>query len=370
MITMAKKQEIFKKNRFPLVVMYYIADKVILRQQLVEFIMAYYHCCQSDAIFMVKEMETYSLIKSKQLLQTNNNILYLTKTAVAIIEQKKSREVATLTLTEQKIKLSIYKIQYILNYINPHLVEKPTPKYILADLRLKNSTLLIVKNKQIDIYKMLNDKFGDNLTSSFTEDYKTSIAVEEENKNKLRAVKQCTAAELIDTKEQRKKKIDMYKRESDMLKDYFNFNNFLSRNFVIESLDIVGQNLNITIGFLDILNETDTYKIYRNIGYIYNMIDRYFKLADDFEYKGFRAGDYNQGNVFNINMSVNIYTEDKRRAELLKNDSLSIIRDFYSKEKKEHGKAFATIIKITNKDVVVDKIKLNFLDLNIKRYFN
>lgn len=365
MITVERKREIFYKNKYAVEVIYYIGNRIMLRQHLIKFIMDYYKVCEAIAVAKIKDMEDYSLIKHVQLLDTNNHVLYLTKTSIGFAEGRPSKEVATVNLTEQKIKLSIYRTEYILCF--PEL-KGMEPKLILEKSKNCNKTQFINKNKPDQIYKMFVDNFKKSyLNKDFKRDYYTAAAQSFINQNKLSNTKNNINKDILNTKKQRDLEFNKYKKENtkrDPLVEYYNFNNMLSKNFFIQSFAISEYNINVTLGYWDILTTGNTYNVYKDIGYIYNMLVRYFKIPRR-DYLG--KVNYVAPKVY---MDVNFYCQDEKRVNVWRADSNSIVRDFYTGEKKPFNKAYNTIIKINKNDVITDRLTFNFLDLNVKRYFN
>lgn len=364
MITVERKREIFNKNRYAVEVIYYIGNRIMLRQHLIKFITDYYKVCEAIAVAKIKDMEDYSLIRHVQLLDTNNHVLYLTKTAVGFIEGKPSKEVGTVNITEQKIKLSIYRTEYILCF--PEL-KGMEPKLLVQQSKSTNKTLFVSKNKPEQIYKMFFDNFKCYLDKDFIRDYYTAAAQSFINQNKLSNNKKHIDKDFLNTKKQRDLEFNKYKKENtkrDPLVEYYNFNNMLSKNFFIQGFSITGYDIHVTLGYWDILTTDNTYNIYKDIGYIYNMLARYFRIPKK-NYLG--EVDYVEPQVY---MDVNFYCEGEKRVKVWRADANSIVRDFNTGQKKLFNKAYNAIIKINNNDVISDRLTLNFLDLNVKRYFN
>ncbi|MCM2999984.1 hypothetical protein M3647_21140 [Paenibacillus cellulositrophicus] len=370
-ISNANKQVACEKHRTLLELIYTFGNKVMLMKQLYEYAQVigvaknYSTFCNS-----VKELinadilrkESFNAFKRKSQLQ----MLIIRKYGIRFVEGKTdSYSVASVKKAHgnERILISIFKNQYILNKIIPR-IQKASMKVTLGAitelLERDQSTVLYNKNQGLSaLLKMRNratlQKHLD--MSSIDQDIeklqKIKRRMEEGLKKGSKASEWKGRGRLRPSEKSSVNRVgNVTGRNRDLSKeekiDNYTLDTMLAFNAYIAQIRADQSQIKITALVFDIHNRSDIYKIATQIACMFHMFDRYFK--DKFELK------------------VGIVSIDEFASNHLKTQAESAAIDFVSKERK--GTRLSNLLESWRvKTTMQEQIKVRFVDYNITNEF-
>lgn len=330
------KEDAFKKHKEIIDIIYYLCNKIVLKQQLTQLCLKLTKYREIDVDIAIAELAQQNILSKKQFLNTNRKLIYLTKYPVSQLENIKSRNVQSIKLTQEKIIKGVFKTEYILKKIED--LQNINLNYVLDMLNTKDNTIL---KKEEEIYKTLFSKYKNVLEEDFEEDLRISIAKKIIMENRFKKDKKTTVTD-VELLKRRQKSIKIMGNSY-----YFNFNNMLCRNFFLEKINIKGSNLKIEVGFLDMYNTKNVTKIINNICYIYFMFLKYFNRN------------------YSLNIRLCIYTYSEKNATEIKNNILKKSVDFKSKQIKNVNMKENILLK---NGINPEKIKIGITSLDVAKY--
>ncbi|MGV3076385.1 hypothetical protein ACEE21_15000 [Clostridium baratii] len=324
------KESLFNKHKLLLEIIYYLSDSLMLEEHIIQF-KAILSDSKSNTREDIKELLEEGFVKEKQVLLSNSRAIYLTKYPISKIKKIKSRNVTSVRATEEKILNSLFRCEYILNKIIPVLKGKITLNRIINTINSNANTILINKNNSISLYRSLinikSEKFNNiEFDKDFFEDYNIVIYEKQSFLDRISNDHIKINSDYKKIKDEKDKRILILKNNKtfDENKHFFNFKNFLNRGFGITTIKSENDSLKIYIYYLDLYNTAEVYKIYKSLGYIYQMFCRYFKA--------------------NIKLHLDIYTYDKKRVDKIKADANLKVKEFRTGEILKYRKAENTLI--------------------------
>ncbi|MEJ3995608.1 hypothetical protein [Clostridioides difficile] len=332
-----QKEDTFKKHKEIIDIIYYLCNKIVLKQQLTQLCLKLTKYREIDVDIAIAELAQQNILSKKQFLNTNRKLIYLTKYPVSQLENIKSRNVQSIKLTPEKIIKGVFKTEYILKKIEG--LQDINLNYVLEMFNTEDNTIL--KREEEEIYKTLFNKYKNILEKDFVEDLRISIAKKIIMENRFKKDKKTTVTD-VELLKRRQKSIKMMGNCY-----YFNFNNMLCRNFFLEKINIKDTNIKLKIGFLDIYNTKNVTKIINNICYIYFMFLKYFSRS------------------YSLSIKLCIYTYSKKNATEIKNNILKKSVDFKSKQIKNINIKENILLK---NSINPEKIKIGITSLDIVKY--
>lgn len=343
------KESLFNKHKLLLEIIYYLSDSLMLEEHIIQF-KAILSDSKSNTREDIKELLEEGFVKEKQVLLSNSRAIYLTKYPISKIKKIKSRNVTSVRATEEKILNSLFRCEYILKKI-VHVVKDKKLNRIIDAINLNANTVLVNKNNAINVYSNLKDIKEKRFANiDFDEDFEIDYKI-------LKYEKQCFLNRISnndieicndykDIKNIRDNKIESNSASAvfDKNVDYFNFSNFLNKAFGITTLREKDNVLEVFIYYFDLYNTADIYKIAKNTAYIYLMFKRYFKA--------------------NIRLNLEIFTYSEKRANELRSDANSKVKDFITKETLKYRKAEKAFknAKVRDSDFKNISLKYNHFD--------
>lgn len=339
------KESLFNKHKLLLEIIYYLSDGLMLEEHIIQF-KAILSDSKSNTREDIKELLEEGFVKEKQVLLSNSRAIYLTKYPLAKIKKIKSRNVTSVRATEEKILNSLFRCEYILKKI-VHVVKDKKLNRIIDAINLNANTVLVNKNNAINVYSNLKDikekRFANiDFDEDFEIDYKI-VKYEKQcflNRISNNDIEICN--DYKDIKNIRDNKIEYNSASAvfDKNADYFNFKNLLSKSFGITTVREKDNVLEVFIYYFDLYNTADIYKIAKNTAYIYLMFKRYFKA--------------------NIRLNLEIFTYSEKRANELRADANSKVKDFMTKETLKYRKAEKAFKNAKVRDADFKNISINY----------
>ncbi|WP_025676890.1 hypothetical protein [Paenibacillus massiliensis] len=370
-VSTANKQVVCEKYRVYLEIIYHYGNKVILMKQLYKYaqIMGisrsfskFYSSIMELVNAEILRKESFSAFGKKTQLQ----MLVIRKYGIRFLENKSdSYSVASVkkALGNERILLSIFKNQYILNKIIPRIQKKDkelTLGEIIVLLEQDNSTVLYNKNQGLSsLLKMRNvatlQKHMD--MSSIDQDIeklqkikrrmedglkKGSKASEGKGRGRLRVPEMS----LLDGVENSSKKNRDLSKEERI--ENYTFDTMLAFNAYVAQIRIIEDIVKITVLIFDIHNRSNIYKIITHVACMYHMFERYFRGK--------------------IELKVGIVSVDDIASDNLKIQSESAAINFVSKERR--GTRLSHLLKSWHvDDVMQEHIEVHFVDYDITNRF-
>lgn len=332
-----QKEDAFKKHKEIIDIIYYLCNKIVLKQQLTQLCLKLTKYREIDIDIAITELAQQNILSKKQFLNTNRKLIYLTKYPVSKLENIKSRNVQSIKLTQEKIIKGVFKTEYILKKIED--LQDINLNYVLDMLNTKDNTIL--KREEEEIYKILYNKYKNVLEEDFEDDLRISTAKKIIMENRFKKDKKTTVTD-VELLKRRQKSIKMMGNCY-----YFNFNNMLCRNFFLEKINIKGPDIKLEVGFLDIYNTKNVIKIINNICYIYFMFLKYFNRN------------------YSLNIRLCIYTCSEKNATEIRGNILKKSVDFKSKQIKSVNIKENILLK---NGINPEKIKIGITSLDIAKY--
>lgn len=281
-LSVSKKEEVYQRNETLLKIIYYIGNGFMLKEQIVKIIgvlMPHKKNTMND----IEELRELGFLKQQQILNSNKFSVYLTKYPLSKIEGKKSGDVTSLKPSQEKIMNSLLKTEFYITYKLNLLANYKISEH--AEILLNSFMCTLSQKHQAcmnyDSFfnKIARMGLSDYLTKDYNDDAMAATYDSVSFKNKI-------LKEPIQLDENcRNAKIELERRKTQLIdgrfvtleKDFFNFNNMLSRNFSFNNVKLKNQNeLHFNVIFLDIDNNVTAEKLYRNVAYVYKMLKRYF----------------------------------------------------------------------------------------------
>lgn len=339
------KESLFNKHKLLLEIIYYLSDSLMLEEHIIQF-KAILSDSKCNAIEDIKELLEEGFVKEKQVLLSNSRVIYLTKYPLAKIKKINSRNVTSVRATEEKILNSLFRCEYILKKIISCLKIQSLNK-LIATINLNANTVLINKNNAIKVYSNLmhvkEKRFANiDFDKDFEIDYKIAIYEKQCFLSRIsnNDIKICNDYKYLkDIRDNNIKSNSAYTC-FDKNVDYFNFSNLLNKCYGITTLKEKNNVLEIHIYYFDLYNTADIYKITKNTAYIYLMFKRYFKA--------------------NIRLNLEIFTYNEKRANKLRADANSKVKDFMTKETSKYRKAEKAFKNAKVRDGDFKNISINY----------
>lgn len=335
-ISNANKQTVCDKHRLYLEIIYRFGNKVILMKQLYQYAQmmgiarsfsAFYGSITDLVDADILRKESFNAFGKKTQLQ----MLVMRKYGIRFLEEKPdSYSVASVkrALGNERILVSIFKNQYILNKIIPRIQKEGTRVTLGAInglLERDHSTILHNKNQGLSFLKKIKNE-------ATLQEYLDMLSVEQDIE-KMQEIKQRMGEGLRKGSEasngkgggkhrspeltsmDRVEKVAM--RSQDLNKEErvhnYTLDTMLSFNAYIAQIKVSEGQLKITALIFDIFNRSNIYKIATHIACMHHMFTRYFQ--DEIELK------------------VGIVSIDEFASNHLKSQAESVTTDFVSKER-------------------------------------
>jgi hypothetical protein len=284
-LSVSKKEEVYQRNETLLKIIYYIGNGFMLKDQIVK-IMGVLMPHKKNVMNNIEELRELGFLKQQQILNSNKFSVYLTKYPQSKIEGKKSGDVTSFKPSQEKIMNSLLKtefyITYKLNLLTNCKIDRHTKVLLNNFMCTLSPKYQACLNYDSFFNKMVRMGLNPHLTKDYYDDAMVAAHDSVAFKNKL-------LKEPIQLDENcRNAKIELERRKTQLIdgrvvtleKNFFNFNNMLSRNFTFDEVELKDKNeLHFNVIFLDIDNNVTAEKLYRNVAYVYKMLKRYFSPA-------------------------------------------------------------------------------------------
>lgn len=332
-VSNANKQAVCEKYKTYLEIIYTFGNKVILMKQLYRYaqllgIATNFSTFYSSIMELINadilKKESFNALKKKSQLQ----MLIMRKYGIRFLERKpNSYGVASLKKAQgnERILVSVFKNQYILNKIIPRIQKESgrlTLEAIIELLERDQSTVLSNKNQGLSyLLKIRNEatlqRHLDIL--SVEQDIETMQGIKkrmEEGLKKGSKVSDGKGRGRLHPPDRVGKVVESIRDFTKEEKiDNYTLDTMLAFHAYIAQIRLDKGRIKITVLIFEIHNRSNMYKIATHIACIYHMFARYFK--DKFELK------------------VGIVSTDDFASNYLKMQAESAAIDFISKEKKK-----------------------------------
>lgn len=354
------KNGLYKRHETILKVVYHIGNGIMLIDQ-IKAIVSVLEPLNKNIGESIEELVTEGFLSKKQVLTSNKYSVYLTKYPQSKIEGKKSRDVTSVKPSKEKVLNSLFRTEYFIQNLLTKIVNK---KISIDNIRetLNNSFITVLNEKfQVDdcysifIKRMERLSLLDYLTDDFIID-KNVVSLEKlEFLNKISRNPKAIPKAYIDSQKtlNHTKEITIDNNSTTIEKDFFNFKNMLHRGFSFKSVRIENQNeLKFEIYYLDTNNSAEVDKLYKNIGFIYLMLKRYFK------------------DVLIIKIDVEVYLWSKKNINKMESMEKEKVKSFGLNNYKEHPRGLNGFTNAGLKYYDIKNITVNYKSLNITDKYN
>lgn len=349
------KNNLFKKHKNILEIIYYIGNRIMLKDQLKAIESILEPLCinlETD----IKELIDYGFLKEKKVVASNKKALYLTSFPISKIEGVPSRNVSCVNPTTEKILMSLLKTEYLLNMIleDNNFTTFADSESWLQILETKGNTLLIEKSNATEVYKLIENM--EELESYLREDFYIDRDVcnlekdkDFNNKSKVKVNLKQNEIESLAKLNQEKLAYSNTNRASE--KYFFNFKMFLGRNFILEKIvDKDKYTISINIACMDFENDLKVEKLFLNIGFVYIMFKRYLNK--------------------NIELNVDAYTWSVLRVRKLQDNETEKVKELGANNFKKYTKGLNALYNAGVLETDFKNIKVTYKDLNIPEKYN
>lgn len=322
-LTNEQKEALFDKHKDLISLVHTLGDMVLRKQLKVLFCMLNPDEDITDVEFSIAELIVNGFLLQVQIQKpSKTQMLYLSKYPRSYFYNKETTgDVPALNFTNAKVYNQIFKVEYIIQHLIPDMKQRNlliSEDNLLSYLYWSSSNILLPGNQcnTFDFYERFKDvceKQGITFDYDFKRDYE--IVAYEKNAYISNQLKQDIPLEHCKAKVQRDTERNSYTSEIEKGKYFYNLNNFHKQGFVIE--EILPDK--IKIAYFDAGNNINVKKLYKNLSFIYLMLNRYCKFKDLF-------------------LEATIYVWDKDRADHLAKEENIEAYDFYNQEMSGYSK--------------------------------
>ena len=354
------KNSLYKRHETILKVIYYIGNGIMLTDQ-IKAIISVLEPLHKNVDKSIKELVSEGFLKEKQVLTSNKYSVYLTKYPQSKIEGKKSRDVTSVKPSQEKVLNSLLRTEYFIQ----NLLTTTVNKNISIDnvRETLNNSLITVLNEKFqadDCYSIFIKRMkGLGLLDYLTEDFiidKNIVSLEKlEFLNKISKNPKAIPREYIDSQQtlNSSKATTIDGNSTTIEKDFFNFKNMLHRGLSFRSARIENSNeLRFKIYYLDTNNSAEVDKLYKNIGFIYLMLRRYFK------------------DILVIKIDVEVYLLSKKNINKMELMEKEKVKSFGLNNYKKHPRGLNGLTNAGVRDAEFKNITVRYKSLNITDKYN
>ena len=354
------KNSLYKRYETILKVIYYIGSGIMLTDQ-IKAIVSVLEPLNNNIDESIKELVSEGFLKEKQVLTSNKHSVYLTKYPHSKIEGKKSRDVTSVKPTQEKVLNSLLRTEYFIQNLLTTIVNNNIQiDNVRATLNTSFMTTLNEKYQVDNCYKIFLNKMNklgllDYLTDTFTIDKNVVYLEKLEFLNKISKTPKEIPQEYINSQQtlNRMKAIMIDGNSTTEEKDFFNFKNMLHRGFSFKFAKLENSNeLRFKIVYLDTNNSIEVDKLYKNIGFIYLMLRRYFK------------------DVLIIKIECEVYLWSKKNINKMELNEKEKVKSFGLNNYKKYPRGLNGLINAGLRDDDLNKIILTYKSLNITDKYN
>lgn len=355
-LTTQAKETLFKVNIELLKVLHYIGGDIMLKEHLMS-LTSYFYPLKTNLRGGIKELIEAGFLKEQQFITSNKYFVYMTKYPIAKLEGVQSRNANSISPSFEKMANSLFRMEYLITITLPKLSRQNVTIEQVKKIHFDNCyTGFIPKSNPEVAYQSFNTKmkFLEVGTSNFfRDDYKTAIYEKEVLISRISNEKITPNKEYKETKKQIEKLKSIRTTPSEKLRDFFNFKNLLSRNFLINGIQYQNKQLIINLSLFDLNDSLEIIYLYKNLGYIYQMFDRYLILPANVELK--------------VNLSV--YTWSLNRSNVLRHESTQRARDFGTGGFKKDNKATYALLESGLQENRLKHLKVDFKSFNFDKKY-
>lgn len=353
MITKARKETVWGDN-YPMLMMIYQLEKIMLKEHIYKLSERLYGATKRDVDKFLNECTEVGFLKRKQIGLQNKWMYMLTKYPIMKIEGKNStREVATIVPSTERIKLSLFKTEYLLN--------KEINDINMFDKKC-NSVWNINKTESLKLFKYL-----ENLNMPMSSRFKRDYDLEKLKYKRLKKIaNEDELKEIKNIQEQIRKQANITKNSRIQMnegkaipnllyyQELYTISNFLGSGFRINNIKKMSDTqIKVQIIYYN-LSELNTGNVYKNIALFYNLINDYIDIKNkDIIIQTFFYGiteDVKKFNAESLEIKKNFYT-----GTLCKNQ-------FYKNKLLAYG---VTEIDFNNNKVITKTKELDFRQYNL-----
>jgi len=348
-LTTQAKETLFKANIELLKVLHYIGGDIMLKEHLIS-LTSYFYPLKTNLRGGIKELIEGGFLKEQQFITSNKYFVYMTKYPIAKLEGVQSRNANSISPSYEKMANSLFRMEYLITITLPKLSRSRQNVTIeqVKKIHFDNCyTGFIPKSNPELAYQSFSTRvsFSEVSTSTFfKEDYKTVVYEKEVLISRISNKKFTPNEEYKETKKQIEQLKSTRTTPNQKLRDFFNFKNLLSRNFLINGIQYQNKQLIINLSLFDLNDSLEIIYLYKNLGYIYQMFDRYLNLPASIELK--------------VNLSV--YTWSLNRSNVLRHESTQRARDFGTGGFKSDNKATYALLESGLKKNQLKHLKVDF----------
>lgn len=355
-LTTQAKEQLFKENRELLEVLFELGGGIMLKEHLIS-LTVYFYPNKFNIKNNIKELIQCGFLKEQQFITSNKYFLYVTKYPISKLQGIQSRNANSINPSYERMANSLFRMEYLITITLPKLVGK---NLTIQDIKSRHynhcHTTLVQKNNPEIVYDSFKHK-AELLKIELTSAFKYDLGMARYEKEAL--LSRISNRELIPNKEYKEMKADIEKNKSliaqnKQLMEYFNFKNLLSRNFLINGITYKNQELFLKLSVFDINNSLEVIYLYKNLGYIYIMLDRYFNIPYTDKLK----------------LDLTVYTWSSDQQNKLKYESTQKARDFGTGGFKKDNKSTYGLLKSGVKRSQIKDITVEFKSFDFDKKYS
>ena len=347
-LTPKAKETLFEANRELLEVLYYIGGGITLKEHLIS-LMSFFYPLKTNLKNNINELIESGFLKEQQFLISNKYFVYMTKYPIAKLQGIKSRNANDINPSYEKMANSLFRMEYFIMVLSPKIPRKNATIERVREICFDYCHTVFTgkSNPEKAYYSFITTmkRFEKIEVSNFFKDeYKSAIHDKEVLFNRI------YDKEIVvnESYKKSKEKIQAEKATritaNEKMRDFFNFKNLLSRNFAINGVKYENNEFIVKLSLFDLNNTLEVIYIYKNLGYIYQMFDRYLNLPVNVDLK--------------INLTV--YTWSLDRSNLLKHESTQKAREFGTGGFKKENKATYALLESGLQNNQIKSLKVDF----------
>jgi len=287
MIRMTKenKDDIFDRNKEIIDIIYELNAGMILHSQLITLAEEMRIGTTSKIKKSILELIKGELVKKKQVLNTNNNMLLLSSFTLARLEGVKSANAPEIASSTKSILENICRTELKINTLKQYrsqykVVDELSVEQVKDIFYRLNSTVCTPLRDINDYIKALNEKYEDSLTQDFRDELTVLQVIKAQKVNNLAKY---NPVEIDPDDLLVKERFDEYKalyRGSSVQENFFNFSSVKNSSCDIERFKVKNGRIEAMLAVYQTRNG-DLERACEIIAWTYLALSRYSNLNED-----------------------------------------------------------------------------------------
>lgn len=292
------KEQLCKKYRSYLELIDKIGNKIMFQEQLIKLsIVLNISKDVYETIKVINELVNSEVIKKTRFGSKKTQILIFKKYAIRFLRGLSSSQsvgAVPKVTTNSRYWESYFKTEIIIEQYIPQMIKNkinPTLENLLQFIKIRNSTILLNKNKGGQFYEnlMKQEEFSKFLNKYVLEEH--IKVVKAEHSNMLKSLNKNKKNDNTTKRKKRKNKWDFL--------HFSTINTLTRRNVYVNSIEIdKNETIKIYCNFLDINNTQDLEKGLTNLAIVYNFFKRIFNKKIMVKLNMFEQTQIGQTNVY------------------------------------------------------------------------